>query len=265
MIKKITAKAVRVLLCLKNFRTDSVKRIAEDTIAHQIARYQTPPIFQERIGKGQKRSKQSRELSLLAELSFAEIKLEWLKRSKEISIFLLLLLCTYIMPAQAQKLVKGAMQQEVGGKLPESFWTQEHMIYAKGKTTRQSLSAYKNQLLILDFWATWCSSCTHKFKYIDSLQKEYEGQAVVLLVDAKSTRDTPEKIALTMKRFNNQLITVVADTTLSKYFKHTTVPHYIWIAGGYFLAASGSEFMHKSNLNSILDRQQRLKEGAKSN
>ncbi|WP_029283670.1 thioredoxin domain-containing protein [Pedobacter sp. R20-19] len=263
MIKKITASAVRALLCLKTFRSDSVKRIAEDTIAEQIARYQTPPILKEKIGKGKGRSMQSRELSLMAELSFAEIKLEWLKRSKEISILLLFLLGN--ISAHAQNIVKEVMPQEVGRKLPESFWTQEHAIYANGKTTRQTLSAYKNQLLVLDFWATWCSSCTHKFKYIDSLQKEYEGRAVVLLVDAKSTRDTPEKIALTMNRFNNQLMTVVADTTLSKYFVHTTVPHYIWIAGGYLLATSGSEFMQKSNFNSILDRQRRLKEGAKSN
>lgn len=260
MIKKITAIAVRALLCLKNFRKEGIKRIAEDTITHQIARHQAPVIFSKKINKGQKDALRSRELRLLVELSFAEIKLEWLKRSKEISVALLFLLCCFAVPAKAQSIAAEIKPQQVGGKLPESFWMQEHLVYAKGKATRQNLSRYKNQLLILDFWATWCSSCTHKFKYIDSLQKEYEGQAVVLLVDAKSTRDTPEKIAATMKRFNDQLVTVMADTTLSRYFVHSTVPHYIWIAGGYLLAASGSEFLQKGNLNAILDRQQRLKE-----
>ena len=259
MIQKITAIAVRAWLCLKNFRKESIKRIAADAISDQITRHQAPIIFSKKIARGQKRSIRSRELSLLAELSFAEIKLEWIKRSKEITIILLFFCCCATIPTNAQKMAAEIKPQQVGSKLPESFWTQEHLVYAKGKTTRQSLLRYKNQLLILDFWATWCSSCTHKFKYMDSLQKEYEGQAIVLLVDAKSTRDTPEKIAATMKRFNDQLVTVMADTTLSRYFVHGTVPHYIWIAGGYILAASGSEFMQKGNFNAILDRQQRLK------
>ncbi|WP_316831443.1 TlpA disulfide reductase family protein [Pedobacter aquatilis] len=150
---------------------------------------------------------------------------------------------------------------KIGSILPESFWKQEHSIYAGGKISKQSLAQYKDKLLILDFWATWCTSCTKKFKYLDSIQKEYEGLAVILLVDAKDTRDTPEKIAKMMKRFDDKLSSIVADTVLTKQFIHTSVPHYIWIAGGNFLAATGSEFMHKGNLDAILERQQMLKEG----
>ncbi|WP_316801187.1 TlpA disulfide reductase family protein [Pedobacter frigidisoli] len=150
---------------------------------------------------------------------------------------------------------------KIGSILPESFWKQEHNVYENGKTSKQTLEKYKGKLLILDFWATWCSSCTKRFKYLDSIQKEYTGLTVVLLVDAKDTRDTPEKIAKMMKRFDDQLSTIVGDTILTRQFIHTYVPNYIWIAGGQFLASSGSEFMHKGNLDAILNRQQALKDG----
>ena len=261
MIKKITAVAVRGFLCLKNFNKETVKRIAEDAITDQIARHQEPPVLQEKIAKGRAERIRAFNLGLRAEIAFAQIKLEQFNKTR--CLVIILLCCLASLQVLAQPAVKQITPLQIGSKLPESFWLQQHLVYAKGKTVAQNLSQYKNKLLILDFWATWCSSCTKKFKYIDSLQKEYEGLAVVLLVDSKSTRDTPEKIAKTMARFNDQLTTIVADSLLSGQFIHTSVPHYIWIAGGHFLAASGSEFMHKGNLDAILDRQQALKEANK--
>ncbi|RYD93697.1 MAG: TlpA family protein disulfide reductase [Sphingobacteriales bacterium] len=203
------------------------------------------------------------DVTTYAVFSFDKSKLKELKRRSCLALTWILLSLAFVLPAAAQNTPSDLKPLKIGSKLPESFWMQEHLVYAKGKTIKQNLSQYRNKLLILDFWATWCSSCTHKFRYIDSLQKEYEGLAVVLLVDAKSTRDTPEKIAVTMKRFNDQLTTLMADTVLSQQFVHTSVPHYIWIAGGYFLAASGSEFMHKGNLDAILGRQQHLQKDRK--
>ena len=38
------------------------------------------------------------------------------------------------------------------------------------------LSDYNSKLLILDFWATWCSSCIQQFPKINALAKEFEGK-----------------------------------------------------------------------------------------
>lgn len=232
-----------------------LKRIKAGTlIAHQSGAPFIPLLFTEQE-RGDGRT--------YATISFDKTKLKKVKRRSYLKLGWILLSIAFILPVAAQNAPSEAKSIKIGSKLPESFWMQEHLVYAKGKTIKQNLSQYRNKLLILDFWATWCSSCTHKFRYIDSLQKEYEGLAVVLLVDAKSTRDTPEKIAITMKRFDDQLTTLVADTILSQQFVHTSVPHYIWIAGGYFLAASGSEFMHKGNLDAILGRQRHLQKDRK--
>ncbi|HEX3024864.1 MAG TPA: TlpA disulfide reductase family protein, partial [Chitinophagaceae bacterium] len=56
------------------------------------------------------------------------------------------------------------------------------------------LSPFKNKHTIIDFWATWCSSCIHHFQQLDSLQKQYPQQLQVLLVNSKNSVDTKEKI-----------------------------------------------------------------------
>ncbi|MFW0717488.1 hypothetical protein [Pedobacter sp. N23S346] len=107
MFKKITTTVVRAFLCLKNFKKDTIKSIAEETISHQIARYKEPTIYQRKIGEGQKRSIRSRELSILSELSFAEIKLEWLKRSRQLLAVVLFLFMNHYTNAQAKTLIYG--------------------------------------------------------------------------------------------------------------------------------------------------------------
>ncbi|MBT2563756.1 TlpA family protein disulfide reductase [Pedobacter sp. ISL-68] len=159
----------------------------------------------------------------------------------------------------------------VGDKLPASFWTQPHQIYHNGKTTTQTLEAYKGKLLILDFWATWCSSCIVKFASTDSLQKIYGDRLAVILVNAKNTSDTPERTAKTMKRFNDELITVTGDTILTKLFPHRVIPHYVWIQSGQLRSITGSELMTEQSIlasmerREILDkkREQRLKKVGK--
>jgi len=246
-MRKVNFLSALALLWLKRIKANSL-------IAHQSYAPFNLFLFTEQ---------EDGDVTTYAVFSFDKSKLKELKRRSCLALTWILLSLAFVLPAAAQNTPSDLKPLKIGSKLPESFWMQEHLVYAKGKTIKQNLSQYRNKLLILDFWATWCSSCTHKFRYIDSLQKEYDGLAVVLLVDAKSTRDTPEKIAVTMKRFDDQLTTLVADTVLSQQFVHTSVPHYIWIAGGYFLAASGSEFMHKGNLDAILGRQQHLQKDRK--
>jgi thiol-disulfide isomerase/thioredoxin len=246
-MRKVNFLSTLAVLWLKRIKADSL-------IAYHSGEQFKPPLFKRQVW---------RDVRTFPTFSFDKTKLKELKRRSYLALTWIILSIAFVLPATAQNANNDVKPLKIGSKLPESFWRQEHLVYAKGKTIKQNLSQYRNKLLILDFWATWCSSCTHKFRYIDSLQKEYGGLAVVLLVDAKSTRDTPEKIAVTMTRFDDQLTTLVADTVLSQQFVHTSVPHYIWIAGGYFLAASGSEFMHKGNLDAILGRQRHLQKDRK--
>ncbi len=143
---------------------------------------------------------------------------------------------------------------KVGDKLPESFWQQEHMVYHNGKTTKQTLAAYKGKLLILDFWATWCGSCIKKFAFADSLQSVHRGQLSIVLVNAVHTKDTPEKIGATMESYGHGLYTTIGDNYLKELFPHKILPHYIWIEAGQFVAATGSDFFTTGNIAACIER-----------
>ena len=44
-----------------------------------------------------------------------------------------------------------------------------------------SLSEYKNKLLILNFWATWCEPCKEEMPSLDRLQQKYDKQDFQIL------------------------------------------------------------------------------------
>src|SRR5690606_20339867 len=56
----------------------------------------------------------------------------------------------------AAPVVKGLM---VGQKVPEEFWTKEHLFFHNGDTLRQTLEEHRGKIVVLDFWYTGCSKC----------------------------------------------------------------------------------------------------------
>lgn len=149
-------------------------------------------------------------------------------------------------------------QVRLGDRLPETFWAQNHTFYQNGKMSRQSLAAYQDKLIVLDFWATWCGSCMKKFPLADSLQKEYGNQIAIILVNAGNTRDTKEKIAPVMQRYKLPLPTILLDSTLTKMFPHAVIPHYVWIEQGQYRAASGTEFFTREGVAASIHRRKYL-------
>src|SRR5690606_33304465 len=47
----------------------------------------------------------------------------------------------------------------VGQKVPEEFWTKEHLFFHNGDTLRQTLEEHRGKIVVLDFWYTGCSKC----------------------------------------------------------------------------------------------------------
>ncbi len=53
-----------------------------------------------------------------------------------------------------------------------------------GKTLK--LSDFKDKVVVLDFWATWCGPCMRSLPHTQEVAKEYKNQGVVVFADCTS-------------------------------------------------------------------------------
>lgn len=104
------------------------------------------------------------------------------------------------------------------------------------------LSEYRGKLLLLDFWASWCSGCIENLPRIEFLAGKYKDRFAVLGVD-----DEPKsKVEMFFRRKSHDgkpyhFTTTYEDKVLRKWFPHSTIPHCIWIdPSGKIIAITGA-------------------------
>lgn len=115
------------------------------------------------------------------------------------------------------------------------------------------LSEYKGKLLILDFWATWCSPCIAMMPKSDSLQKAFADQIQILPVTYQSEKDVQRLLAKASKLKNVTLPFVTGDTILAKLFPHKELPHYVWIdKTGTIVAITGRQEVNAVTIRKML-------------
>jgi len=92
------------------------------------------------------------------------------------------------------------------------------------------LSAFKGKLLIIDFWATWCSPCRTMLPVGDSLNQVFAGKAVILPVTYEKEKIAgPVLRSILSKGGTSTRAGVYADTILQRLFPHQVIPHYVWV------------------------------------
>lgn len=145
----------------------------------------------------------------------------------------------------------------VGDRIPDLTFT--NLLNYNGESIR--LSDYTGKkMLILDFWATWCSACLHNFPKMDSLQKQYGDQLQILLINTINTRDTDAKIKAAFDRYTKRhgegfsLPFINRDSITELLFPHRELPHYVWISKeGVIQAITNSDEISFSNVKGIID------------
>lgn len=139
---------------------------------------------------------------------------------------------------------------QIGDTIPEHLWHLPLQVvnHPEGKDS-VTLNDYRGKLIILDFWATWCSSCIKSMPKTNQLADKNANQMAVLAV-------TYEPLAKVSKFWYSNSVTeqidfptVVDGDKLKEAFPHKSVPHLVWISKqGRVTAFTSSAQLDKSKL-----------------
>jgi thiol-disulfide isomerase/thioredoxin len=182
------------------------------------------------------------------------------------SCLIFFLLLPAILPAQAlaeqnmhaintkHAAVEASRPLSVGDKVPDIEFTLLNSPIGKAR-----LSDFKGKLVILDFWATWCTSCIQSFPKMEALQEKFKDNLKVLLVNSSiATGDDEKNIATFFKNREKMgkkisLPTIVNDSVIVSLFEHKAIPHYVWISSdGKVMAITSGDYVKAENIETAL-------------
>lgn len=109
---------------------------------------------------------------------------------------------------------------EIGQPVPDYRFND--LLNSNKKTI--SMHELKGKIVILEFWATWCSPCIPSIKKLDSLQSEFKDDIEILTV----SREGKERLQRFIHTTGIELI-MASDTIHSSIFKYRYIPHAIII------------------------------------
>ena len=142
---------------------------------------------------------------------------------------------------------------KIGATVPESVWESPlQLINASQQTT--TLSKDRDKLILLDFWATWCSGCLKNFPKMEALEQQF-GDHLKIVPVTKESRATLEKFFATKngQRFKH-IASVAEDELLSKVFPYHAIPFIVWIQNGQVINTTDAEQVTAKTIGEILQQ-----------
>jgi thiol-disulfide isomerase/thioredoxin len=144
---------------------------------------------------------------------------------------------------------------KIGDRIPEALWNLPlQMVKARedGSTTVK-LSDYKDKLIILDFWATWCAPCVAAFPKMDSLKKTFADNLALISVTSQEKKMVTDFLGEMLEQTSLKGTSIVNDRILSSYFPYRLLPHYVWIdRGGILRAMTGLDVLNAHQIDKLL-------------
>jgi len=99
---------------------------------------------------------------------------------------------------------------KIGDKAP--FINIEHYLQNKPKDT-----SLKNKYILLEFWATWCTSCLKEVPKINSLTQKYSKRKDVIFISITDEEPVKTKSTLEKVPFKSIVVSDETSVTLKNY------------------------------------------------
>jgi thiol-disulfide isomerase/thioredoxin len=85
------------------------------------------------------------------------------------------------------------------------------------------LAGLRGKVVLLNFWATWCTPCREEMPSMERLSQEFKDQGLVVL--AVNVQESPKRVALFMRGFRLGFPAVLdADTTVTARYQVRGLP-----------------------------------------
>lgn len=136
---------------------------------------------------------------------------------------------------------------QIGDQVPDLEFT--NLINSDKKIIK--LSDYKGKLIILDFFATWCVPCVRALPHLDSLQRQFKDEIVILPITLEKEKTIHN--FLEKQPHLKMSLPYIFGTYLNEHFPHKIVPHEIWIDGsGKIIAITDGEEVTEENIRKAI-------------
>lgn len=115
------------------------------------------------------------------------------------------------------------------------------------------LSQLKGKIVLIEFWATWCSPCVAAMPHLQTLQQKFKNKLQVITVSDESVK----RVGLFLKvRPSNLWFAIDTGQKLNQLFPHRTIPHTIVIdTEGKLVANTSPDEVTEEVLTKLLNKE----------
>ncbi len=166
-----------------------------------------------------------------------------------VNLILFFLVMSFFISASGQSPGTLTKDLRVGDSLPAS--THSYLTHYGGQPN-------EGKIILLDFWATWCSPCIAMIPKVQALQEEFARDIAIIPVTYQSEAEVNSFLARLkrQKGYSIQVSMIVKDSLLHSLFAHTSLPHYVWISPkGKVLAITDHSEVNATTIQRLLQQE----------